>query len=598
MTKEEKKLYIEQYIKNILNQINSQYGKGIIDSAKINRVLTMFKNSSADLETEIIPNINKLAQQGIAEYIEFKKQIEEIMSKHKGEPLQKVATLDLKTEKYGIYLSQQQIDLLMIIELKSKEELKNYVENICGQFPNMRVDDIIPNFNSLQDEQLEEAKIILFDKYKNSLIGYLDKEQMSKRERAEFKLKKLGINGQELEMCLSQVEQNKINETFLYLGQKYGDDFITKFNHFINIDFENIKDISYDEMKSLSELISNDKSMDTIIIATGKFDNSIYPTLNEKIFDPYLTSKALNYCYVHNKHMRYHTLFGQTHAENLLKQGKGLQDHDQILAEIKDYVKMSMEYIEKNNRQLFDGTKLINTVEIFNELVEKNKKAEINQPYAMIWEKYFGITIEEIVSCFDDIKKTAGVEFMYNETTLAESPQKRAMVEKVLFQIEQRNPNLIDSFGDQMHLSDENVMTKQGRQNLKETAQMLKRIQDGKIIVDGQVKEIRPKKVECTEHDFHFTKQFLDKIDKLKNSGMQIDLWHIKLEQQKVIAKIYLDNGVKFTKCTYWSLFGKNDHNVVRENKKSKKEIIKTMYAGLVLDGKLLPKFLMNKNQE
>ena len=599
MTMEEKNQYIEQYINNISLQVNNQYGKELIDKDKFDRALTMFKDSSDDLETEIIPKINQLAQQIIDDFIEFQRKLQEMMRKRQEEQLSELATLELNTEKDGIYLSQQQVDLLMITDINTPEEMKNYVENICGQFPNMKVEDIIPNFDSItSSEQLEEAKRSLYQKYQDGLISYLDNAQMSDVEKAKVKLERLGINGQELEKCLQQVSQGKINETFTYLGQKYGDDFITKFNRSMNDDFENVKGVSYDEMKSLSELIKSDKTMDTIIIATGKFDNSIYQTMNGKVFDPYLTSKSLQFCLDNGKHMRYHALFDQAHVENLLKQGKGLQNHDQILAEMKAYVKMSMDFIEKNNRQLPDGTMLINTVEVFNELVEKNK-SDKNSPYAMVWEKHFGITVDELMSCFDGIKKPDGVEFMYNETTLTESPQKRAMVEKVLYQIEQKQSGFIDTIGDQMHLSDEDVMTKKGIQNLTETAQMLKRFQDGKVIVDGQVKEIKPKKTECTEHDFHFTKSFIENINKIKQSGQNVDEWSVKRGMQSIVSNTYVQNGVNFVRSTYWSVFGKNDHNIVRANisiqkenlerkKKGLKErpLINTMSAGLVPDGK------------
>lgn len=613
MTMEEKNQYIEQYINNISLQVNNQYGKELIDKDKIDRALTMFKDSSDDLETEIIPKINQLAQQIIDDFIEFQRQLEEMMRKRQEEQLSELATLELNTEKDGIYLSQQQVDLLMITDINTPEEMRNYVENICGQFPNMKVEDIIPNFHSItSSEQLEEAKRSLYQKYQDGLISYLDNAQMSDAEKAKVKLERLGINGQELEMCLQQVSQGKINETFTYLGQKYGDNFITKFNRSMNDDFENVKGVSYDEMKSLSELIKSDKSMDTIIIATGKFDNSIYQTMNGKVFDPYLTSKSLQFCLDNGKHMRYHALFDQAHVENLLKQGKGLQDHDQILAEMKAYVKMSMDFIEKNNRQLPDGTMLINTVEVFNELVEKNK-SDKNSPYAMVWEKNFGITVDELMSCFDGIKKPNGVEFMYNETTLTESPQKRAMVEKVLYQIEQKQSGFIDTIGDQMHLSDEDVMTKKGIQNLTETAQMLKRFQDGKVIVDGQVKEIKPKKTECTEHDFHFTKSFIENINKIKQSGQKVDEWSIKRGMQSIVSNTYVQNGVNFVRSTYWSLLGQNDHNVVRENIKIQKEnverkkkgltekpLVRTMSAGLIPDGKKFSdiKSLKTKKQE
>ena len=598
MDMEQKNKYIEQYINNIALQINDKY-KGLMDEDKISRAINMFKDSFDDLETVIIPRIDELAQKVINDFLEFQKQIQELMKINREHQQNDLATLDLNTEQNGIYLSQQQIDLLMITDINTKEELKDYIENICGQFPNKKVEDVIPNFDSIMSlQQLEESKRTLYQKYQDGLISYLDNARMSDVQKAKVKLERLGINGQELDYCLTLVSQSRISEAFNYLGQKYGDNFITKFNRSMNDDFENIKDVSYDEMKSLSEMIKRGKSIDTIIVATGKFDNSIYQTMNGKVFDPYLTGKALQFCYSNKKHMRYHALFDQAHVDNLLKQGKGLKDHDQILAEMKAYVKMSMDYIEKNNRQLSDGTMLINTVEVFNELVEKNK-SDKGSPYSMVWEKYFGITIEEIISCFDGIKKPSGVEFMYNETTLTESPQKRAMVEKVLYQIEQKQSGFIDVIGDQMHLSDEDVMTKIGLQNLTETAQMLKRFQNGKVIVNGQIKEIKPKKTECTEHDFHFTKAFLENINILNQSGQNTDLWSIKRGMQDIISKTYNQNGVKFEKSTYWSLFGKNDHNIVRANISIQKEnferrkkglpekrLIETMSAGLIPDGK------------
>lgn len=592
---EQKNKIIEDYIINISKQVNSQY-KGLIDDDKISKAIEMFKDSSDDLETEIIPKINELVQEVIDNYLEFKKQIEEVMRTSEQEQFDELAILDLNTDKNGIFLSQQQIDLLMITELESKEQIKEYVEKICSQFPYKSIEDIITNYDSITTlEQLEEAKRTLYKKYQDDIIDYISTSLMSNVEKARVKLETLGINGEELAICLSQVSQEKINETFTYLGQKYGDEFITKFNHLMIDDFDNVRSVSYDEMKSLSNLIQRDSSIDTIIMATGTYNNSVYSTLSGSVFDPYFISKALQYCLSHGKHMRYHTLFDQSYVETLLERGRGLKDHDQILGQMKSFVKESMEFIEKNNRQLPDGTMLINEVEIFNELVERNK-TDKNSSYEMIWEKYFGITTEELVSCFDGIKKPNGVEFMYNETTLTESPFKREKVEEVFNKIVDTNPSLIDRFGDQMHLSDEDVMTEVGRRNLQETAQLLKRIQDKKIYVNEKEKYI---KTECTEHDFHFSKPFLENVEKLKQDGKNVDLWHIKRTMQNYISKTYTSNGVNFERSTYWSLFGKNDHNLVRTNQsiaeknkkrnemgKSKISLINSMSSGIIKDGK------------
>ena len=592
MNSEQKKQLIEQYINELVLSINSKY-VGLITDEKKKKAIEMFKNSNGDLKSEIIPKVNEIANQMIEDFVKFQNHLAKFTGNNQLGKSRELASLQLNTSKNGIYLSQQQIDLLMITELKSKEELKNYVENICGQFPNMTVEDIVSNYRAIQTlDELEEAKKELYKKYQDSLISYLDSAKMNSIEQAKVKLEKLSITAQEQDACLSFISQGKIDDFYKYLQQRHGVDFITQFNRYMKDDFENVKSVSYEEMKSLSNLISNDPSIDTIIIATGKFDNTIYQSSNGKVFDPYLTEKAFYYCMSHNKHMRYHALFDQSHVDNLLRQGKGLKDHDKILAEMKSFVKKSIDFIEENNRQLADGSKVINTVEIFNELVEKNKSNK-DSSYDMVWEKNFGITIDEIISCFDDIKKPVGVEFMYNETTLTESQQKRDKVEKVLFEIDKLSPNLIDSFGDQMHLSDEDVMTEKGKQNLVETAKMLKRIQDGKLLIDGEIKTIKSKKTECTEHDFHFEKEFLSNYEIAKNNGVTDSLWSIKRNMQDYIGNCYLDNGVKFQRSTYWTLFGKNDHNLVRNNIKIAKEnskgankpLLSSMQAGIIRDG-------------
>lgn len=592
MNIEQKNQLIEQYINELVVSINSKY-VGLITDEKKKKAIEMFKNSNGNLKSEIIPKINEIANQMIEDFVKFQNHLSKFTENNQLGKSRELASLQLNTSKNGIYLSQQQIDLLMITELKSKEELKNYVENICGQFPNMTVEDIVSNYRSIQTlDELEEAKKELYKKYQDSLISYLDNAKMNSIEQAKVKLEKLSITAQEQDACLSFISQGKIEDVYKYLQQRHGVDFITQFNRYMKDDFENVKSVSYEKMKSLSNLISNDPSIDTIIIATGKFDNTIYQSSNGKVFDPYLTEKALYYCMSHNKHMRYHALFDQSHVDNLLRQGKGLKDHDKILAEMKSFVKKSIDFIEENNKQLADGSKVINTVEIFNELVEKNKSNK-DSSYDMVWEKNFGITIDEIISCFDDIKKPVGVEFMYNETTLTESQRKRDKVEEVLFEIDKLSPNLIDSFGDQMHLSDEDVMTEKGKQNLVETAKMLKKIQDGKLLIDGEIKTIKSKKTECTEHDFHFENEFLNNYEIAKNNGVTDSLWSIKRNMQDYIGNCYLDNGVKFQRSTYWTLFGKNDHNLVRNNIKIAKEnskgankpLLSSMQAGIIRDG-------------
>jgi len=72
-----------------------------------------------------------------------------------------------------------------------KEQIKEYIETICGQFPYKSAEDIIGNFELLSNdnlEQLEQAKRILFEKYQESIIDYVSYLQMSDVEKAKVKL--------------------------------------------------------------------------------------------------------------------------------------------------------------------------------------------------------------------------------------------------------------------------------------------------------------------------------------------------------------------------------------------------------------------------
>lgn len=66
---DEKNKYIEDYIRKVSSEVNLQFRKELIDEDKISRALTMFKDSSGDLEAEIIPKINDTLYQVLANNI-------------------------------------------------------------------------------------------------------------------------------------------------------------------------------------------------------------------------------------------------------------------------------------------------------------------------------------------------------------------------------------------------------------------------------------------------------------------------------------------------------------------------------------------------
>lgn len=533
-------------------------------------------------------------------------------------------TLNVGADNKGFYLSQQQIDLLIITELASKEQIEEYFYNWCSQFPNRAIEDVLEGFYTLDltsSDVLEDIKRKLYDAYLDTLDNYDVDAAMSLYDRIISKFKKLGIDEKRHNEILSLFKEKGFDVTLQELVARKGLDertkFIMQFNRLMRDDFENVKSVNYDEMKALSRLIKLDKSMDTLIIATSKYDNVVYSNGTNKYFDPYFTQKAMKYCEKHNLHMRYHALFDYAHIETLLKQGKTAADKEEILANMKNYVQASMRFIEENNRTLADGTKLINVIEVFNELVEKNKTDDDKKkPYAMKWEKEFGITIQDLLSCFEGIKKPEGVSFMYNETTLTESSAKRMKVEEVLGQIERLSPGFIDAFGDQAHLSEEDLFD--DSREIKETVELLKRIADGNICVgkngngENIYQNIGHKNVEITEHDFHFSKNFIHTLDEYIAKGIikKDDIKLIKKNMQDKIAALYKNSGINFGRLTSWSIFNKNDHNLVRANKKiienkTNEPLVLNMYAGTLDDGltiemidSLFSKKTLNKEDE
>lgn len=559
---------LKQYIEKSIDEVNLDYPGLITNNDKILFIDDII-NNSFDYETNI-KKINNLKERKINEYNEFVEQLK-ILDELLYEDDKQVNLLDINGST-GLYLNSQQIDLILITDIKTSKELINYVNNICNQFSNKTISDLLPSFNTninYQKKELEIFKRKIFQLYKDTLISYLNVDSYSNQDIVYYKLSKMGLPEEQSKYYASLVGKISNKEILYMLNQTCGNDFVYKFNRFAKDDFENIKSISYEEMYNLNEIITNDENITTIIISTGKYNNVIKETGTGLIFDTNDNNKAIAYLNKKNKHMRYHALIDHSHLNSLIKQCKTKENHDEILKYLKRYISLSFDYINKNNVILEDGTMMINTVEIFNELVEKNK-TDKNSNYEMVWEKYFGITEEELVSCFDNITKPNGVKFMYNETTLTESSNKRTKVEEVIYKLTKANPNLVDSFGDQSHISDEEFMTDSGITNLVETEQLKKRVQDGNLIVNGEKQNIKPKTIEITEHDFHFTPKFLKlhEVNKRSNNPVNIDLSEIKKTMQTNYSDIIKSNGVENMKTTYWCIFDKSDHNLVRENKK------------------------------
>lgn len=520
--------------------------------------------------------------------------------------------LETSAQKKAFYLSQLQIDLLFIVSCTSKNQLESFFHNGCGQFPNQQIEDVIHNYHELD---VEQAKRALFQKYQDTLMDNQTQVRATDKERLAHKLRLMRTkDGKEIppeviDVAYETLTKDGLDACYRFIKDKYSSDteFITKLNRITHDDFENIKAASYEDILLLHERIKNDSSIDTITIATGKYDNSVYRTGNNNVFDAFHTAKGLTYCRMMGKHMRYHALFDYAHIKNLLAAKKGPQNKREILDDIKEFIKESFEFIEKYNASVV-GTNIptINVVEVFNELVEYNKEDKTT-PYEMAWEKYFDITIPDILSCFDGVTIPKGVELMYNETQLEESPERIKKVEEVFQEIMRLRPDLIDVFGNQMHLkhthADPNTTKPEiGPQAVEQGLDLMQRIQNGTYqLPNGTTKKVR---TEITEFDIHICKEtYLERVlPMLKDGSYTIELLiDQRHEWFKFISSLIQKRNLDIERIGYWSLLDKVDHNLVRANEsiinaeenqgktleelRSEGKLVDTLYAGALGNG-------------
>lgn len=124
---------------------------------------------------------------------------------------------------------------------------------MCGQFPYQTIEEVIPNYESLDTEQ---AKRALFTKYQDILIGYKENYRMSPIEQAEHKLNMMRtpdgtpIPEEVKSKTISLISEQGIDAGLVYLrevyvkkyGEKLGEDFVVKLNRLMKDECEKYKE--------------------------------------------------------------------------------------------------------------------------------------------------------------------------------------------------------------------------------------------------------------------------------------------------------------------------------------------------------------------
>ena len=567
MNMEEKNQYIEQYIKIISTQVNSQYGKELIDDNKISRAMDLFKDSPDDLETEIIPRINELVQQVINDYLEHQKKLEEIAKMGSPESFNP-DQLDtkLKTYSQGVYLSSLMVTALALINCSSIEEINKWIDSV----PNLYMISPIPN-GDYSPEQIETIKKKLFEMYQDSMISTEATKEINSGDKEdalrfalhkklsglnlsledELRLGDIGIS-QGLPALYKEVEKICVEK----FGAEKGSIISSKIVNYFITDYENFNSTTYEQMQALNGEIKS--SIQRCNSAGGDFQ-LVISSLNYSNTVNSLGAGSFEYNFGSSKmgqelaeklgsSYRLRSMINRNAADEMVARGFTKDDKEIVIQILRDSLAQSLQSFNSNIKN--DGKN--RTFELFNELVEIQKSDRI---YKCVWEDRFGITLEDlikrvVVPNMEIIKelKAKNVDFIYNETLLQESQEKRDKVMETMIELQRIAPGLITVFGDQDHTfgsdySEENIA------QLKATAEFDKKMAEMVFGKDEKGRDIKVK-IECTERDLYLSQR---ETKKLEQSGMsRDDILKYKQLLMNIHYEIYVD--VPFRRECEWTV--------------------------------------------
>lgn len=494
-------------------------------------------------------------------------------------------SLDVSQNNIGGYFSSEQIDMLSIVQCQTHEELIAFIYN-CKQLTKVFKKEDFYNFANYS---LEEIKRSVFESYQNTFVPHNSNRQVV----LDNTLLRLDIKKDDVEFIKSIFLKGKNSKNLEYISkyikENYPDNYKDVFmqvHRFISLERDQNKANNlYDEFVLINEKLS---SFNTLLVGSGKIDivmNELLDKDDKDRFDFYFAKRDLDFAFKNNKHIRFHSLLTKGANEKMFDG----RTKEEISKSLTDYVKATIDFINEynSNHKLANGTPVINSVDLFNEIVSfnKNDKGE----YENIWQTKYGITIQDICNVFDYAKehKPEGVSYLYNEPFLEDS-ERRKKVFEVLQSINNTSNGLIDTLGSQMHItfgtSDEQI---------KDC------FKDFKFIQDTQGMNFQ-----ITEFDLSLSER-----ETLKTIGQNPQIsyeqvYDFKKQRIDAISSIVNNSSVRLNGVSYWSLTDKIDSNLerVRTNLLDKGVIndinqVPTVCGGLIPTDKDRVKTISNSKQ-
>ena len=554
---------IEEYIRDLTTQANTKYNREIFNENGILRLIDHFSKSKDDLETTK-QRIDNMIQQFIEPFetqdIEYNPD--------------KIDT-GLQTNSQGTYLSSLMTYALALVNSSNINEINEWISSV----PNLYTEELY-EVREYSIEELETIKRNLFEKYQDSLTSLEATQEMSKdgilASRYALHKKLKGLN-------LSQIEETRLADLAIKEGipalykeveniciDKYGEEkgkeTYSKIVNYFTMDFENFNSSTYDQIVAFNEEIKSNIARCEdyqLVIGSLNYGNTVSQKQGEDYdYNFGVSTMGQNLADKLGCSCRVRSMINRDTADEMANKGLSKEEVIRIL---KDSLRSSLQNFNENIKD-----NKPRTYELFNELIEIKKQDGI---YENVWEKHFGITLKEMIEKVvmpnrDLIQelKNKNVDFMYNETLLQESPEKRDKVRETLLKLQERAPGLITVFGDQDHTFCEDYK-KSNIKQLEETANFDKEISQIVIGKDKNGEDIHMK-VERSETDLYFSAKDLKRFKDLGMSKEEILKYKQSLENKH--KEIYKD--VPFKRECEWTTISNISGEFTRDGINPKEE--------------------------
>ena len=463
MTMEEKNQIITQYIYNSFLELKQLCPKDkgfFVNEDKYKRSLDLFLNRDEEIDT-LKQEIDLEKEKLLDSYRKWEQEErEKYLSQFENEVVE--------NNKLGIALNRQMIELMMIANAKSIEELKQISSELF----------IDSDSSNLELEQLKEK---LFESYTKDLI---DRNDLYNDPNANLN-KKISNIINNAHLTFEQVDQlnsiikngidNKMTSNQIY--NAIGSQFPQEISHDIFVALSESRDLSEPgvDKYQISDYESFYTKLKEFKSITIDYESK-YPAIHMPNGELYFNKleRCLDFAKDLNKDVRLNALiFFEDCPKDLSNLEYNSENKQKVYDELLKYVdgttKMISSYNQKSLKE--NGYEVIKSVDIFNELITRFSE-DLNGQYLNRedvsksnnieagWQKF--LNIEDLCSIALVARKNLpNVEFVYNDINL-EDKNKLPVLKSIIDRIqnfEEKNKDslngkkIIDCIGTQMHLS-------------------------------------------------------------------------------------------------------------------------------------------------